>query len=155
MRILVFSDSHGSYTGMLSALRAQTRAEVVIFCGDGENDFERCRCEFPDKMFVAVRGNCDWGSSLPYAETLTIEGKKIFVTHGHLYNVKMTYDEIINYAHANGIDIVLFGHTHTPYTEYDNGLYIMNPGSAGDYHAGYGIIDIVKGGIVTNLAHLK
>ncbi|MFR3419646.1 MAG: metallophosphoesterase family protein [Eubacterium sp.] len=38
-------------------------------------------------------------------------------------------------------DIVLFGHTHNQYTEYLDGLYIMNPGSVG-MNGDYGVIDI-------------
>ncbi|MGN0537648.1 MAG: metallophosphoesterase family protein [Acutalibacteraceae bacterium] len=154
MKILVFSDSHGEYTAMKAAIRRQTAAEVVLFCGDGEEDIDCVKREFPDKMFVAVRGNCDWGSSLPYSETLFLEGKKIFMTHGHLYKVKMYYEEIINHAHEIGADILLFGHTHTAYTDYDDGLYIMNPGSASGYSATYGIIDITKAGIMTNVVPL-
>lgn len=154
MKVLVFSDSHGEYSSMKTAIRTQTAAEVVLFCGDGEEDFDSVKREFPDKMFVAVRGNCDWGSALPYSETLVLEGKKIFMTHGHLQRVKMYYDEIINYAHSIGADILLFGHTHTAYTNYDNGLYIMNPGSASGYAATYGIIDITEAGILTNVIPL-
>lgn len=39
-------------------------------------------------MIVRLRGNGDWGSDLPAVQTLHIAGKKIFATHGHLYNVK-------------------------------------------------------------------
>ncbi len=155
MKILVFSDSHGEYLGMKTAIRQHKECEVVFFCGDGEEDFDCVKGAFSDKMFIAVRGNCDWGSSLPYAETITLEGKKIFITHGHLQKVKMYYDEIVSYAHGIGADILLFGHTHTAYTDYDNGLYIMNPGSASGYGATYGIIEITDKGVLTNIVPLS
>ena len=33
---------------------------------------------FPEKMIVGVRGNCDFGSLLPWEEELSVEGKKDF-----------------------------------------------------------------------------
>ncbi len=50
-------------------------------------------------------------------------------------------------------DILLFGHTHVPYTAYDDGMYIMNPGSIG-YTGTYGIVDITPSGIMTNIIKL-
>ena len=41
-------------------------------------------------------------------------------------------------------------------TDYDDGLYIMNPGSCNGYYATYGVIDITpKGDIVTNIVRLS
>ena len=53
-------------------------------------------------------------------------------------------------------DILLYGHTHTAFNEYDDGLYIMNPGHCSGYGASYGYIDITdKGDIVTNIVRLN
>lgn len=45
---------------------------------------------------------------------------------------------------------MLFGHTHQPLTEYDDGLYMLNPGSL---HGGgtYGVLDITAAGVVMNI----
>ena len=88
MRILVVSDTHGNDAGLRGALLAQPKAEVVIHLGDGEEEVQRARGSFPEKMFLQVRGNCDWGSSLPVVGEYTVDGVKIFYTHGHLYGVK-------------------------------------------------------------------
>ena len=37
---------------------------------------------------------------------------------------------------------MIFGHTHMPITEYDNELYLLNPGSLQYADGTYGIIDI-------------
>lgn len=155
MRALVISDSHGDYTNLRTILLSQSKAEVVFFLGDGSDDIEEIRHSFPEKMFVMVRGNCDWGNKLPIEQFFTLEGKKIMLTHGHAYDVKLTYNRIINTAIYNECDVLLFGHTHTPITIYEDGLYIMNPGSAHGYNATYGILDITPQGIVTNIVHLK
>ncbi len=154
MRILVVSDTHGRWGRLSQVILAQQSAEVVIHLGDGEEDLENVRYEFPDRMMTGVSGNCDFMSKLDGIATLTLEGKRIFFTHGHIYNVKYGYERVIEAARRREADICLFGHTHVPVTEYHDGLYLMNPGSLGHPHDGvptYGIIDIVKGGIVTNI----
>ena len=65
MRILVVSDSHGNDGNLRRAILAQPKAEVVIHLGDGEEELLRAKRSFPEKMFLAVRGNCDWGSACP------------------------------------------------------------------------------------------
>lgn len=155
MRIVVLSDSHGDVSNVNRILMSQSKAEIVFFCGDGEDDIETAKNNFPEKMFIPVKGNCDWGKKLPTTDFFTAEGKKIMVTHGHNYNVKFTYSEVIQTAKNNGCDILLFGHTHSSFTDYDDGLYIMNPGSAHGYNATYGIIDITPRGIVTNILNLR
>ncbi len=50
--------------------------------------------------------------------------------------------------------VLLFGHTHNAVTEYEDGLYIMNPGSLSGSTGTYGTLDIVPAGIVTNIVHI-
>lgn len=156
MRILVVSDTHGDMHSLLRAVKAQPKAEVIVHCGDGDEQLQTLKMMYKDKMIVGVRGNCDWSSMLPATETLSICGKKIFITHGHLYNAKMGLYQIASVAREQGADILLFGHTHMPLSEYDDGLYLLNPGSCHGYYASYGYIDITDNGeIVTNTVSLK
>ena len=155
MKVLVLSDSHGDFYNVNKILQSQPGAEVVFFLGDGLNDIERCRLNYPEKMFITVRGNCDWGSDAPIEQFFSIEGKKIMATHGHEYNVKFTYSEAIYRARENKCEVLLFGHTHNAVTAYDHGLYIMNPGSAHGYGATYGLLDITQQGVMTNIVKVK
>ena len=50
-------------------------------------------------------------------------------------------------THKRNADIVLFGHTHLPITEYDDELYLLNPGSLQYTDGTYGVIDITDAGI--------
>ena len=61
MRILVLSDTHGDFNRMMKAVTAQPTAEVIIHCGDGEEQVNYLKQTIKDKMIVGVRGNCDWG----------------------------------------------------------------------------------------------
>ena len=155
MRILVLSDTHGDFNSMLRAVDAQKNAEVIIHCGDGKAQIDALAEKFPDKKIIAVRGNCDFGAKYPDVQNVEVGGKKIFVTHGHLFQVKFTPYNLICAARENKADIVCFGHTHCAMNEYEDGLYIMNPGSCHGYCASYGYIDITdKGDIVTNIVRL-
>lgn len=150
MRILVLSDSHGMYQSVRRVVMKHSDAEVIIFCGDGADDIEEIKREFTDRMVIAVRGNCDFCCSNPNVETITLEGKRLFITHGHLYGVKGGLYTLACAAREAEADIAIFGHTHIPVEIYDDGLYLFNPGSIMGYEGSYGLIDITPQGIVTN-----
>ncbi len=156
MRILVVSDTHGDLFSLQKAVRAQPSAEIIVHCGDGDEQVQYLKNNFKDKMIVGVRGNCDWCSVLPSKEILSVCGKKIFITHGHLYNAKLGLYTIMCAAREEKADILLFGHTHQAMTYYEDGLHMLNPGSCHGYGASYGFIDITdKGDIVTNTVAIK
>lgn len=155
MRILVMSDTHGDLSTLNRALRSQPKAEVVIHLGDGEADVVMTSRSFPEKMFLQVRGNCDWASQLPPTGDFEMEGVKIFYTHGHTYGVKSGDEKIISAARERNADILLFGHTHRAREDYRDGLHIMNPGRLSGWEPSYGTIDITPQGIVTNIVKLK
>lgn len=157
MRIIVISDSHGKKREIEEILEIHKRAKDIIFLGDGLGDLEDFEYIYPDRTFYKVAGNCDWRSFEKTSQLITLGGKRIFFTHGHVYNVKLTYEEIKRAARENHADVCLFGHTHVQYTEYDDGMYIMNPGSVNPSGSGrgcYGIVDITPAGIVTIPASL-
>lgn len=145
------SDTHKDEASLRKAVLEQTKAEIVIHLGDGADEAQKMKDSFPEKMFLMVRGNCDWGSTLPAIGEITVDGKKIFYTHGYSYNVKYGLGEAISAARSHKADILLFGHTHEALCDYEDGLYIMNPGSLFGSRGTYGIIDITEAGIVTNI----
>ena len=155
MRILVVSDTHRDRAALQRAILAQPSAEVVIHLGDGAEEAEDMKMNFPEKMFLLVRGNCDWGSTLPPEGIAEFAGKRIFYTHGYTYNVKYGTYEAISAARRQKADVLLFGHTHRPVTEYSDGLYIMNPGSLNGSYGTYGTLDITPAGIVTNIVRIN
>lgn len=154
MRILVLSDSHGMESNVRRAILAQPTADIVIHLGDGEEEMRRVKQSFPEKMFLQARGNCDWGVCAPYEGEYTQDGVKIFYTHGHLYHVKSGLYNAVLAARDKKAQVLLYGHTHQALTDYDDGLYIMNPGAIGSYPGTYGTLDITPQGIVTNVIRL-
>ena len=129
MRILVISDSHGNTRNIEHAVENQPEANIIIHLGDGVDDIVDLEFVYRDKQFYQVAGNCDWGSSLPLEGELKVADKTIFFVHGHEYKVKTSLQHIKLEARKRNADIVLFGHTHLPITEYDDELYLLNPGS--------------------------
>ena len=93
---------------MVRAVRQQ-QPDAVFHLGDCERDTQRLEKEL----------QC------------TLDGVKFFCTHGDRYGVKYTLDALLNAAYFAGADIVLFGHTHRALSETMQGLYVVNPGTAG------------------------
>ena len=140
MKALIFSDSHGKFQYMQKVVRACPDVEYVFFLGDGLSDLEAVKRNCPDKIYYGVRGNCDLFSfslseSYETDKVIELEGKRIWLTHGHTHNVKYGEQNIYYKAHENNIDIVLYGHTHIPSEHYystdGGGIYTFCPGSIG------------------------
>ncbi len=156
MRILVASDTHGRKRALYDLLYMHKEADWLLFLGDGVRDVEDIAEQFPHISCHWVRGNNDWHKTeenIPLIWQGTIAGKRILMTHGHMQEVKFGEERLLNMAHAARADILLYGHTHRPIDRYEDGMYILNPGSLG-YDGTYGIIDIMPNGISTHIASL-
>lgn len=147
MRLLVLSDSHRDAISLQMAVDSNPDADAVIFLGDGASDFDKVKDKIAHKRIIAVKGNCD-GYYCPYPEKAVEElgGAVVYCTHGYAEHVKFGLGELKEKARSHGAKIVLYGHTHTPYTDYEDGLYIMNPGSV--FENSCGIVDITPTGII-------
>lgn len=159
MRIIVCSDTHRNYFALEKIVRKHMNADMFIHLGDGKYETDTLLMKYPEleRRFFYVCGNCDIGcSESSVFTTWTDEGHKIFATHGHKYGVNYGLEHLKQAGLMNNADIILYGHTHQRYMKYENGIYIMNPGSASsprdDKKASYGIIDITKSGILMNIA---
>lgn len=123
LNIGVISDTH-------NLLRPQARAALegvdhIIHAGDimGQDLLDKLGAIAP---LTVVRGNNDWGpwaASIPATTRVDLGGVQIYVVHDIA-----TLD--INPA-AEGIDIVIYGHSHKPLADTRNGVLYLNPGSAG------------------------
>lgn len=160
MRIIVMSDTHRNYSALEKIIFRNINADMFIHLGDGEDGIDTLMEKFPQvmKRFFHVCGNCDYGSLSSDVLIYPVEEHKIYAAHGHLLGVKYSLDTMRENALHNDCDIILYGHTHVRYMGYENGVYIMNPGSASAPRDGkkpsYGYIDITKAGIVTNIVDL-
>jgi putative phosphoesterase len=132
---------------MIAAVELE-RPDICFFLGDGERDIARLGEKYPSLPVYAVRGNCDFSSDLKKLIICNVDGVIIFATHGHLSNVEYE-DELrtLTYqAKEAGADIALFGHTHSQHLSENEGITLLNPGSAGwGYYPGYAVLDIENG----------
>lgn len=156
MRIVVISDSHGN-TGVIDKiLFAQPDAKYVFFLGDCVNDIEDFEFLYPDKKFFIVSGNCDYFSTRKCVDLETIDSVRILYTHGHTFGVKGGIGNLLKTARDNNCKIALYGHTHIANTVYEDGIYIVNPGSCsrsrGESYPSYAFIDITDKGILPVIA---
>lgn len=111
MKILAFSDIHGHVHNLQKLESHIANVSHAIFLGDGIGTLEILDQSL-NKKIIAVKGNCDLFCPLPTEQLLTLENKKIFITHGHTYNVKLNANEIVKRKNELNADIVLYGHTH-------------------------------------------
>ncbi len=146
MKLLILSDTHGSLMTARKVILAEQDVEQFLHLGDFQRDARNLARE-TGLLYTAVKGNCD-----SYYERddkiLNAGGVKILLTHGHHYNVKMSYDALIYKGQEEKADLVLFGHTHLPaYFEEENTVF-YNPGSIArpkNDIKSYGILTIEKG----------
>ena len=145
MKLMFLSDIHGSvfYTKQALEIFEKEEADYLIILGDVlyhgprnplPKDYDPKEVapllnEYRDKI-IAVRGNCDSEVDqmmLDYPimsdySTVFYNKKRIFVTHGHVYNQ-------IDMPKLSKGDVFISGHTHIPVAEERDGIFMLNPGS--------------------------
>ena len=161
MKMLIASDLHGSAFWCRKLMEAWDREqpERVLLLGDllyhgPRNDLPE---EYNPKEVLAllnrrkdrilcVRGNCDTEVDQMVLEFpiladyawIAADGRRIFATHGHIYNAK-------NPPPLCAGEILLHGHTHIPVWEDHGTFKVYNPGSVsipkGDSKPGYMVME--------------
>lgn len=125
MKLLVMSDTHGDAEIIERVKGFHTDVDAVIHCGDSELPYDHPYLQGVER----VAGNCDHDNGYLDEILLNVGGLRVYVTHGHLYNVKSSVLSLTYRAQELGADIVCFGHSHILGAELiENTLYV-NPGS--------------------------
>ena len=143
MKILIISDIHGSsyYAEKIKEINDREKTDKIILLGDiyyhgPRNDLTQeynpmkvagILNDLAEKLRT-VRGNCDAEvdemiSDFKFEQQIQMQvnGKNVFFTHGHFYNMDNIPDE--------EIDIMFYGHYHTGFIKEENGIIFANPGS--------------------------
>ena len=154
MKIIVVSDTHGSYRNFKKVMHLHRSADIVVHCGDSRDELDKIMTDHPNVRFYAVKGNCDFGTALPITEDFTVQGVHLMATHGHVYNVKYGLFDLDRAARERDAKVVLYGHTHIPMDVVRDGIRFFNPGSLG-FGGSFGVIEIKDGMVLSNIAHLK
>ncbi|MCR5093460.1 MAG: metallophosphoesterase [Lachnospiraceae bacterium] len=132
MKIVIISDTHGDNRVIDQIIEEEEKEapfEYLIHCGDSETSLKKYMDPSNPYKFLAVRGNCDFSSSLPSVLVERILFYNVFITHGHRENVSYGDHDLLETGLANRADIILYGHTHVPEFCERDGVLLINPGS--------------------------
>jgi len=128
VRVGILSDSHGDLKRAKQAVAEMGPVDLLLHAGDHYRDAIRLG-ELYGIEIKAVAGNCDLNAPGPVEEVLEIQGRRIYLTHGHLYGVKHGLMRLFYRTCEVGAEIVIFGHTHAAQRGEIEGIYFLNPGS--------------------------
>ena len=164
LKLIVMSDSHGVSTGVQHLLELHKDADLFIHLGDGEREVNRLLQVYPwfAEKLLYLKGNCDSGVLVPQTQRYRVYtlpfGHRLFAAHGDYYRVKYSTARIAYEARQHGCDLVLYGHTHVRDCRYEDGLYILNPGSLGCPRDGkppsYAVVSVSEKGLLPNVTDL-
>jgi len=145
MKFLIVSDIHGSlkYAQRAIEIFKEEACDQIICLGDvlyhgprnplpeayNPKEVALLLNDYKDKI-IGVRGNCDSEVDqmvldfpmMADHQSLFIDGRRIFLTHGHLYH----RDKMPKLSTG---DVFIHGHYHIPMTDVLEGVYYLNPGS--------------------------
>jgi len=134
LKIVVFSDSHHATREMIDVVEAE-HPDLVIHLGDLQRDAEALAAVYPKLPLVSVPGNCDGWTDQPVQKLITVQHRRILLSHGHIWHVKSGYDLAFDAAIKAGAHILLFGHTHRSYCCQREQFLAVNPGASRSSYA--------------------
>jgi putative phosphoesterase len=119
----IISDTHGLVRP--EALEALQGSDFIIHAGDigSEKVLHSLSSIAP---VLAVRGNNDrddWAAKIPVTRVVSIGDLLVYVLHD--------LKELDRDPIAEGFSAVVCGHSHRPTVKEENGVILINPGSAG------------------------
>jgi len=146
VRILIVSDSHVPDRApdipreIRSYIRSKGPFDFVIHAGD-----LTCRevLEFfgvLGKKFIAVAGNMDW---LPLDEygVVDLGYLRLGVVHGDQVYPRGNKVKLAKIARRLGVEVLVYGHTHSASLDVVEGVVLINPGSVTGAPSGSGITE--------------
>ena len=129
MKLGILSDTHGHLNTQIHAMFSDV--DAIIHAGDIGSDDILFELETIAPV-TAVRGNMDnIGRPADFHEfaVLACDGIRCFVTHdlGTPPTIKSHLQPVVTQYHPH---VIIFGHTHKPYSRYIGDILYFNPGSA-------------------------
>ena len=145
MKLFFISDIHGSVYYLEKAMERYKKedGDYIVLLGDilyhgARNPLAKeynpkgvieILNKYSDRI-LAVRGNCDSEVDemvldfplMSVYSNLLYKDKRLFLTHGHIYNE----DNMVDLKEGSAF---IYGHTHILRAEKVDGIYFLNPGS--------------------------
>jgi putative phosphoesterase len=151
LKVGVISDTHGLVRP--EAVEALRDAQVILHAGDvgGAHVLQELGELAP---VIAVRGNVDrdpWARGLPERRRLELGGARVLLLHDR---AAVGPDPA-----RQGLQVVVFGHSHQPLAERAGGVLWFNPGAAGPGRfrrpVSLGLLEIEDATVRERLVRLK
>ncbi len=126
-KVLIMSDTHGDKR-LYKKILDKENPDISIHAGDFCCDFDDIKKYFD----YIVLGNNDFDG--PEILDFKIEGLSIRLMHGHQFpnflgNQLKRNEYLLNYAKDSKLDILITGHTHIEYLNFEDNILVLNPGS--------------------------
>ena len=127
-KYLIVSDTHGRDDNFYKVLDIEENLDGIIHCGDLEGSEGKFALAADCPVYF-VSGNNDFFSTLNRELDFSLDGHRVFLTHGHMYLVSMDLENLRAEGLSRGAEIICYGHTHKPVAKTMGGVYVFNPGS--------------------------
>ncbi len=136
MKIVIVSDTHMPRKGreLPEALIEDLKSSDLIIHGGDFQTIEMYKEFMVYGELIAVAGNVDseeLHTLLPKKRVIEKMGLKIGVIHGDGTG-KTTEKRALEAFEDDEVDVIIFGHSHIPYSRYMKGVFLFNPGSPTD-----------------------
>lgn len=128
MKLGIISDTHRDHYYLNKSIEKLKNTDIIFHLGDNISDGVYLEERLKKKVYK-IKGNCDFSHDIPSEIFGEIEGIKIFACHGHEYYVKYGESDLLRRGKKLGADIILYGHTHISGIRYEEGIWMINPGS--------------------------
>src|SRR3954447_23422744 len=126
MKIGVISDTHGFLDPKIPKLFEGV--DHILHGGDVGSHITLLELENIAPV-TAVMGNVDAGMALKLTEVVELGGRK-FLLH-HIVDPRNLGGDLRETVHRARPDVVVFGHTHKPFSETIENILFLNPGYTG------------------------
>ncbi|ACX72130.1 phosphodiesterase, MJ0936 family [Methanocaldococcus vulcanius M7] len=104
-----------------------SNVDLIIHCGDiTDKDVLEWLGDIAD--VIAVKGNMDY-LNLPKQEILDVNDIKIGIIHGDEVFPRGDRLKLRLLGKEMGVDVLISGHTHTPFIDDCKDILLLNPGS--------------------------
>jgi putative phosphoesterase len=103
-------------------------ADLILFTGDYIRD-GLLLAKLLSLPVYGVAGNCDPSGAGEKEQVIEFNGFKFFLTHGHHWGVKRGLQSLFYRTQEVGAQVAVFGHTHVPFCQKIDDIWMINPGS--------------------------
>ncbi|MDQ7192189.1 YfcE family phosphodiesterase [Staphylococcus felis] len=124
-KLIVVSDNHSEPGVLYDIYDKHDDADAYFHLGDSEFEYNDTELS----LYKRVKGNMDFYLEFPESKIEQYGDIKVFITHGHLYGVNTSRENLAQQAANQHAQFAFYGHTHIARYEHIHNVHLINPGS--------------------------